>query len=58
MAYAARHPGHVAKVILQSTAARLDVDRIVAAFSALGDTVAAEAARAFWTAHDNDSMMQ
>lgn len=57
MAYAARHPGHAKKVILQSTAAHLDVERIVAAFSALGGPVAAEAARTFWTAHDNESMM-
>jgi pimeloyl-ACP methyl ester carboxylesterase len=58
MAYAARHPGHAAKVILQSTAARLDVERIATAFSALGGPVAGEAARTFWTMHDNDSMMQ
>jgi len=57
MVYAARHPGHAKKVILQSTAAHLDVERIVAAFSALGGPVAAEAARTFWTAHDNESMM-
>jgi len=58
MAYAVRHPGHAAKVILQSTAAHLDVERIVAAFSALGGPMAAEAARTFWTTHDNESMMQ
>lgn len=58
MAYAARHPGHAAKLILQSTAARLDVERIVAAFSEIGGPMAAEAARTFWTTHDNDSMMQ
>jgi pimeloyl-ACP methyl ester carboxylesterase len=58
MAYAARHPGHAAKVILQSTAARLDVERIAAAFSALGGPEAADAARTFWTTHNNDSMLQ
>jgi pimeloyl-ACP methyl ester carboxylesterase len=58
MAYAIRHPGHAAKVILQSTAARLDVERIVAAFSALGGPAAAEAARTFWTTHDDASMAQ
>jgi proline iminopeptidase len=57
-AYAARHPGHAAKLILQSTAARLEVERTVAAFSEIGGPVAAEAARTFWTTHDNDSMMQ
>jgi pimeloyl-ACP methyl ester carboxylesterase len=58
MAYAIRHPGHASKVILQSTAAYLDVERIADAFSSLGGPKAAGAARAFWAAHDNDSMMQ
>jgi pimeloyl-ACP methyl ester carboxylesterase len=58
MAYATRHPEHAAKLILQSTAARLDIARIVEAFSALGGPTAAQAARTFWTRHDNDSMMQ
>jgi pimeloyl-ACP methyl ester carboxylesterase len=58
MAYAARYPDHPAKLVLQSTAARLDVDRIVAAFGELGGAEAAEAARAFWTTHDDDTMMQ
>jgi pimeloyl-ACP methyl ester carboxylesterase len=58
MAYATRHPGHAAKLILQSTSARLDVERIVAAFTELGGADAAAAARTFWTTHDNDSMMQ
>jgi pimeloyl-ACP methyl ester carboxylesterase len=58
MTYAARHPDHAAKLILQSTAARLDVQRIVAAFSALGGPAAAGAAHTFWTTHDNDSMLQ
>lgn len=58
MAYAARHPKHAAKLILQSTAARLDIERIVTAFSALGGPAAAEAARTFWTGHDDDSMMR
>jgi pimeloyl-ACP methyl ester carboxylesterase len=58
MAYAARYPDHPAKLILQSTSARLDVERIVAAFEEIGGPVAAAAAREFWTTHDNESMMR
>ena len=56
MAYAARHPEHPARLILQSTAAHLSADRIAAAFGELGGPAAAEAARAFWTDHDNESV--
>jgi pimeloyl-ACP methyl ester carboxylesterase len=58
MAYGARHPEHPAKLILQSTAARLDVERLAATFGELGGPAAAESARAFWTTHDDDSMMR
>jgi proline iminopeptidase len=57
IAYASRYPDHPSKLILQSTAARLDIDRIVESFDRVGGPVAAEAARRFWTDHDNDSMM-
>ncbi len=41
MLYAARHPGHAAGLILQSTMARFDLDRLVDGFRAVaGDTVA------------------
>jgi pimeloyl-ACP methyl ester carboxylesterase len=56
MAYAARYPGHAQKLILQSTAARLDVDAIAAAFEAVGGAEPAAVARAFWTAPDNETM--
>ncbi len=49
MAYAARHPDHPAKVILQSTAARMDIDRVTEAFRRVGGDEAADAARAFWS---------
>ena len=49
MAYAARHPDHPAKLILQSTAAQMDLDRIVEAFRRIGGDEAAEVARVFWT---------
>jgi pimeloyl-ACP methyl ester carboxylesterase len=49
MAYVARHPEHPAKLVLQSTMGRMDVDRIVEGFRRLGGEEAAEAARAFWS---------
>jgi pimeloyl-ACP methyl ester carboxylesterase len=48
MLYAARHPGHPGGLVLQSTMARVDVERIVAEFRrAGGDEVAAIAARVY-----------
>lgn len=49
MRYLARHPGHPAKVVLSCTAARMDVEAIVAAFGRFGGDEAAAAARAFWS---------
>ncbi|MEY2424215.1 MAG: hypothetical protein QOI95_4282 [Acidimicrobiaceae bacterium] len=49
MAYAARHPEHPAKLILQSTAAQMTVDRITEGFRRVGGDEAAEVARVFWT---------
>jgi len=49
MEYVARHPDHPAKVILQSTMAQLDVDRITEGFRKVGGDEAAETARAFWS---------
>jgi pimeloyl-ACP methyl ester carboxylesterase len=49
MAYAARHPDHPAKLILQSTMARLDVDRIAEGFRRVGGDTAAEVARSLWS---------
>jgi proline iminopeptidase len=49
MEYAARHPDHPAKLILQSTMGRLDLDRIVEGFRRVGGDVAAEVARSFWS---------
>jgi proline iminopeptidase len=58
MAYAARHPDHPAKLILQSTAAQMDADRIAEGFRRVGGDEAAEVARAFWTgAGDAEKMM-
>ena len=55
-AYAIRHPGHASKLILQSTAARMDIDRVVEAFRARGGEEAALAAKAFWTEHSDEAM--
>lgn len=48
-AYATRHPDHPAKLILGSTAARIDYETIFAAFERLGGHTAREAAEAYWT---------
>lgn len=48
MAYATRHPEHPAKLAILSGSARLNVERIAAAFGRLGGEAASRAARAFW----------
>lgn len=45
MLYAARHPGHAGAVVLQSTYARFDLDRLVEGFRRFGGDVVAELAR-------------
>jgi pimeloyl-ACP methyl ester carboxylesterase len=55
-AYASRYPDHPSKLILQSTAARMDIDRVVAAFRAVGGDAAADAARAFWRDPTDEAM--
>ena len=57
MAYAARYPDHPSRLVLQSTAARLDVDAVAEAFRQIGGDAAADAAKAFWTNHDDESMV-
>jgi proline iminopeptidase len=49
MRYLARHPDHPSKVVLSSTAARMDLDRIVDAFARFGGEEAGSMARLFWT---------
>ena len=49
MAYAARHPDHPAKLILQSTMGRLDLGRITEGFRRVGGDEAARVAREFWS---------
>src|SRR5437762_2594084 len=46
-AYATRHPDHPGALVLQSTAARMDLDRVVDAFRRFGGDEAGDAALAF-----------
>lgn len=48
-AYATRHPGHAAKLILVSTAAKFDFQQVYAAFEHLGGAEAERAARNYWS---------
>ncbi len=48
MAYAARHAEHPAKLVFSSTAARHDIEGLVARFAKLGGDEVASAARRFW----------
>ena len=49
MSYATHHPQHPVKLILLSCGARLNVDRIAAAFRRLGGDEVATIAREFWS---------
>ena len=49
MSYAGRHPDHPSKLVLDSTSARLDINRMFPVFDRLGGPAAVEAARKFWT---------
>ena len=55
MNIASRYPDRLKKLILQSTAARLDLERIVGAFEALGGREAGDAARAYWATPSPES---
>ncbi len=50
MAYATRHPGHPARLVLASTAARMDLPATYAAMARLGGERARAVAEMFWTA--------
>jgi pimeloyl-ACP methyl ester carboxylesterase len=53
MTYAIHHPGHPAKLILSSTAARQRLDRALVVFQRLGGSQAREIANQFWQ-HPSD----
>ena len=52
MLYGARHPGHAGALILQSTNARFDLERLVAGFRRFGGDEVAELARRAYDGHD------
>lgn len=54
--YATRHPGHAAKVIADSTAARMDVSKLLPVFERLGGSSARDIAEAFWRDPDDRAM--
>jgi len=56
MSYAARHPGHPAKLILSSTAARMHWDETFRIFAGRGGAEARTIAENFWTAGDDASI--
>jgi proline iminopeptidase len=56
MAHASRYPDRPAKLVLQSTAARLEPDRIEKTFARLGGPEAGVAARQHWEAPTDESM--
>ena len=49
MSYAGRHPDHPSKLVLDSTSARLVVDRMFPVFERLGGAGAVDAAKRFWS---------
>lgn len=49
-AYATRHPDHPSKLILASTAARMDFQAVFAEFQRIGGSEARAVAEAYWTA--------
>jgi proline iminopeptidase len=48
-AYATRHPGHAGKLILVTTAAKVDFEQVYAAFARFGGKAAETAARDYWS---------
>ena len=53
--YATRHSGHAAKVIADSTAARMDVAKVLPVFERLGGPAARDIAEAFWRDPDESA---
>lgn len=56
LTYATRHPGHAAKVIADSTAARMDVSKLLPVFERLGGASARDVAEAFWRDPTDEAM--
>ena len=49
LSYAGRHPDHPGKLVLDSTSARLVIERMFPVFERLGGPAAVDAAKRFWT---------
>ena len=56
--YAVRHPEHPAKLILSSTAARIDLERSGEMFEMLGGAEARDVAEAFWADPSEESFRE
>ena len=56
--YAIRHPGHPAKLILVSTAAKFDFPTVFDAFESLGGTEARQTAEAYWLAPSSETRLR
>jgi pimeloyl-ACP methyl ester carboxylesterase len=56
MSYAARHPGHPARLILSSTAARMHFEDTYRMMEERGGKQARAVAERFWTSTDDDAM--
>ena len=57
MSYAGRHPDHPSKLVLDSTSARLVIDRMFPVFERLGGHGAVEAAKRFWSDPSSENLM-
>ncbi|HTN79521.1 MAG TPA: alpha/beta hydrolase [Acidimicrobiales bacterium] len=58
ISYAGRHPDHPGKVVLDSTSARLVIERMFPVFERLGGPAAAEVARRFWTDPSMENLLE
>ena len=58
MSYAGRHPDHPSKLVLDSTSARLVIERMFPVFDRLGGPAAVEAARKFWTDPSAENLLE
>lgn len=58
MSYAGRNPDHPSKLVLDSTSARLVIERMFPVFDRLGGPGAVEAAKNFWTDPSEQNLME
>jgi len=58
MSYAGRHPDHPSKLVLDSTSARLVIERMFPVFERLGGPAAVEAARKFWSDPSGENLLE